>query len=294
MRISLGQIAMTRPTLTLEQYGRAAYEAESLLERDPGSAHVYGTVLAIAAFARGENEKAEIAAREIVKKSPDYAGAWLILGDILSAGQRSTEALEAFEHVSKLDPSNARAVTNLGMLAAQLGDWPKAVEHLTRAISLEDTAGVRATLANAHLALNHPAEALPHFNRAIQLAPREGRYRVSLGEAALKLDLIDDAAQAFRDGAALGAEPGASRGLGAVALKRRDFSAASQAFARVLAMAPNDVPTLFLAAETQEGLASPGEAAKLYARFAQLAEKVPGEAERLILAKDRFARLSTK
>ncbi len=292
IRVSLNQIALTRPTLTLDQYGRAAYQAESLEARDPSAAHVCGTVRAIDFFARGDPAKAELAAREVVQKSPTYAGGWLILGDILSASQRSAEALEAFEHVAKLDPSNSRAVTNLGMLAAQLGDWSKAVEYLTLAISLDDTPGARATLASAHLALNQPGPALPHLTRAIQLSPREGRYRISQGDAFLKLGMLQDAAQAFRDAAALGAEPGASRGQGAVALKNRDFAAADQAFTRVLAISADDLPTLFMAAEAKEGLAIPAEAAKLYARFAQLADKLPGEAERVLLAKDRLARLS--
>lgn len=291
-RISLNQIALTRPSLTLEQYGRAAYQAESLEARDPGSAHIYATVRAIDAFARGDVAKAELSAREVTGRRPDYLGGWLILGDILNATRRPQDALGAFEQAARLEPSNSRAILNLGLLAAQLGDFAKAVQYLTVAVSADDSAGARATLANAHLALNQPLQAVPHLTRAIELTPREGHYRVSLGDALLKLGHLDEAAQAFRDAAALGTEPGASRGLGAIALQRKDFTTANQNFARVLAISPDDTTTLFLAAEAQEGVARPAEAAKLYARFAQLAEKLPGEAERVLLAKDRLARLA--
>jgi tetratricopeptide (TPR) repeat protein len=229
--------------------------------------------------------------RDVNTASPNYFPAWLLLGDILQANRRPKDALEAYERVAQLNKRNPRAMANIGMLYAQLGDANAAVEKLTEALAVEDTAALRATLGNAYLILERPMDALPQIARATKLEPRDGRYRVSLGEAHLKLDQLDEAASAFKDAAALNAEPWASRGLGAVALKKKDFAAANQAFQRVLAMTPDETSTLFLAAETQEGLAHPAEAAKLYARFAELADKLPNEKSRLLLAKDRLARL---
>lgn len=292
IRVSLGQIAATRPSLSREQFGRAAYQAEVLAARDPDYRHIFETVRAIDAFARGDSIGAEKRLREVTAANPGYAAAWLMLGDILQASRRAKEAVAAFETVVGLERTNVRAVTSLGMLQAQLGNPTAAVEKLTQAIALEDTAPVRATLANAFLALDRPMDALPHIAVATKAEPRDGRYRVTLGEVQLKLDLLDEATVAFRDAAALGAEPWASRGLGAIAMKKKDYATASQSFSRVLAMSPDELSTLFLAAEAQEGLAHPGDAAKLYARFAELAERIPSEAPRVLLAKDRLARLS--
>jgi tetratricopeptide (TPR) repeat protein len=292
MRLALAQIAATRPSLTLDQYARAAYQAEALEVSDPGFAHVYATVRAIDAFAHGDAARAEIGVREVTKQKPDYLSAWLMLGDLLSASKRPEEALQAFEAAAKIDPTNGRAVANLGMLAAQLGNHAKAVEYLTLAVSLDDKAGTRATLGNAHVALNQVPQALQHLERAVELAPADGRYRVNLGEALLKLNQLDLARKRFEEGLSLGAEPWASRGLGGVALQRKDYAAAKAAFARVLTVSPDDASTLFLAAEAEEGLSHPAEAAQLYERFALLAQRMPGEASRLLLAKDRLARLS--
>ena len=294
LRVSLAQIALNRPSLTLDQYGRAAYQAESLEQRDPEFAHVYATVRAIDAFARGDVAKGELAVREVVKRKPDYVAGWLMLGDLLAASQRLKEALEAFEAAAKLEPTNARAVSNLGMLAARLGDSAKAVEYLTAALSTDDTAGTRATLGNAWVALDQPAKGLPHLEKAVELAPREGRYRVNLGEALLKLGQLELATKRFKEGLALDAEPWASRGLGAVALKSKDFAAARTAFSKVLTLSPDDTSTLFLAAEAEEGLGHGPDAAKLYERFASLAQAVPSESSRVLLARDRLARLTPK
>ncbi len=291
LRVSLTQIAATRPSLTLEQYARAAYQAESLEARDPQYAHVYATVRAIDAFARSDVAKAEIDVREVTKAHPEYVPAWLMLGDMLQSTQRPQEALAAFQAAAKADPSNPRAIANQGMLAAQLGDPAKAVEYLNFAITLDDSAGIRATLGNAYLALDQATQAVQHLEKAIELAPREGRYRVNLGEAYLKADQLELAATRFKEGAALGAEPWASRGLGAVALKRKDFTGAQAAFAKVLAVAPDDLSTLFFAAEAEEGLSHPAEAAKFYERFALMAQSMPGESSRVLLARDRLGRL---
>lgn len=292
IRVSLAQIAATRPSLTREQFGRAAYQAEALAARNPDNRHICETVRAIDAFARGDSAGAEQRLREVTSATPDYAPAWLMLGDILQASRRGKDALVAFETAMSLDRFNVRAVTNLGMIQAQLGNPTAAIEKLTQALSLEDTAPVRATLASSFLALDRPMDALPHIALASKMEPREGRYRVTLGEVQLKLELLEEAGAAFRDAAALGAEPWASRGLGAIAMKKRDYATASQSFSRVLAMSPDEVSTLFLAAEAQEGLAHPGDAAKLYARFAELAERIPSEAPRVLLAKDRLSRLN--
>ena len=292
IRVSLAQIAANRPSLSLEQYGRAAYQAEALAHRDAANNHVYETVRAIDAYARGDAAGAEQRLRAVTTATPNYGPAWLMLGDLLLASHRPKEALTAFEAALNFDRQNPRAISNVGMIYAQLGDATAAIEKLTQALQIDDTAAVRATLANAYLALDRPMDALAHFARASQLDPKDGRYRVSLGETHLKLDQLDEAAASFRDGAALGAEPWASRGLGAVALKRKDFATAYQAFTRVLAMAPDETSTLFFAAETQEGLAHPADAAKLYARFAEVAEKLPSEKARVLLAKDRMARLT--
>ena len=80
--------------------------------------------------------------------------------------------------------------------------------------------------------------------------------------------------------------------VGAVALRRKDFATANLAFTRVLAMSPDETSTLFFAAETQEGLAHPADAAKLYARFAEVADKLPSEKARVLLARDRMTRLA--
>lgn len=292
MRVSLAQIAATRPSLSLEQFGRAAYQARWLAERDAANKHVYETVRAIDAFARGDSAGAEQQVRAVTVATPDYAPAWLLLGDLLLASRRPTEARTAFESAASLQPHNVRAIANLGMVYAQLGDANKAIESLTRALAIEDSAAIRGTLANAYVTLNRPVDALVHFAAAAKLEPRDGRYRVSLGETHLKLDQIEEATASFRDAAALGAEPWASRGLGAIALRKKDYAQAKQAFSRVLAMAPEEVSSLFFAAETEEGLEHPAEAVKLYTRFSELADKVPSESARVLLAKDRLARLS--
>ncbi|MFO0598172.1 MAG: tetratricopeptide repeat protein [Myxococcaceae bacterium] len=291
LRVSLAHIAAQRPNLSLDQFARAAYQAEVLSARDPDAKHIYDTVIATDLFARGKPKDALERVTAVTVKKPDYAAAWVLKGELHQAAHELKEALAAFEAANGLDRKNRRVVANLGTLYAQTGD-ARAIDTLLVALELEDTAAVRLTLANVYLGLGRPLDALPHFAKAAQLEPRDGKYRVALGEAHLKLDQLDQALQSFRDASALNAEPWASRGVGAVALKKKDYPTAHLAFTRVLALNPDELSTLYFDAETLEALNKPAEAKPLYERFLQLAQSVPSEAPRVLLAKDRLARLS--
>jgi len=96
----------------------------------------------------------------------------LSLGEVELKRNRLTGARDAFRRAVEIDSGNDRAWAALGLLAARMGDLASAREALDKALAsngmLFEARVVRAEIA---LAEGHPAEALTHLQRALQVKP---------------------------------------------------------------------------------------------------------------------------
>ncbi len=91
-------------------------------------------------FANWTSERARVWAdelvlwRDVVEKAPDDVRAWTVLGVTLNSRGRSDEAISAFRHAQRLDPSYVSAYVNHGKLLLILGRAEEAVELLQEAV----------------------------------------------------------------------------------------------------------------------------------------------------------------
>lgn len=220
-----------------------------------------------AAAAAGDLERA----REL---APDAAETRLAEGYLDFHGQGDQEqALARFREVERLRPSDAEAITAVGMVHLRRGEWEAAASAFNRALGLDPRSYTLAlALGQLHARMRQPDEAARYLDQALALAPElPGRHAHPLR---LLLSGKGDtvAARALVQGAAPRMEPTWRARLGAeVALYRGDPMAAQELLEEG---APHDLETLAVVRH----LAGDEEGAREAAgRLAELARQVIGE-----------------
>jgi predicted Zn-dependent protease len=94
-------------------------------------------------------KSAEEHARKAVKIYPDYAAAWVILGQILHAEHQDREAIEACHTSKRVDPNYAPPYICLAEFSARANDWDEAYSLANQALSLEPATNPYAFLLTA-------------------------------------------------------------------------------------------------------------------------------------------------
>jgi len=84
----------------------------------------------------GKLEPAEEHLRKAVQDYPQYAAAWVLLGQVLETGKRMEDARGACSHASSLDLNYAPAYLCLADVAAQEQDWSLTLDLADRALAL--------------------------------------------------------------------------------------------------------------------------------------------------------------
>jgi TolB-like protein/Flp pilus assembly protein TadD len=100
-------------------------------------------------------------------------------------------AIEQYTKGIRLAPTNGDVLRGMGLAEQSLGRWEQAVEHLRRGQSIDPRSGaIASVLGQALLWLRRYPEALPAYDRAIELRPRnlqsfEGKAMVYLAQGDL-------------------------------------------------------------------------------------------------------------
>jgi len=125
-----------------------------------------------------------------VAKSPEKERPMMHYANAISARGRYQEALPLYEKALRIDPDNATARYNLGIVLKRLGDYPRAVEEWRKVVAI-DTAhpNVHNNLGNYHLSRNELEKARVEFIVEINHNPRNplayfnyGTYWRRIGE----------------------------------------------------------------------------------------------------------------
>lgn len=95
---------------------------------------------------------------------------------------RLHEAKVAYEEVLRRNPRHFQATNMLGAVAAQLGDWQRAISLLSSAIAMDaNVATTHNNLGNVLFELKRHAEAQNYFERAVSLQPDFDAAHQNLG-----------------------------------------------------------------------------------------------------------------
>ncbi len=128
-------------------------------------------------------------------KNPDVLNAF---GVALSDLGKAPQARELFEKVLVIDPNDAPALQNLGILALRGGDVSTAVSYLTRSLALNPNLPLALnTLGVAYAQMNDFSRAVDAWNRAVEVDPRQYDALYNIGLVESRAGHREEARRAF-------------------------------------------------------------------------------------------------
>jgi tetratricopeptide (TPR) repeat protein len=164
--------------------------------------------------------------------------AWYFLGRAYYTRSRIPEAKAAFERVLQLNPNDAKAENNLGLVLESEAHPAEAIEAYKQAIAWQENSEPRneqpyLNLGGLLLDQDRAEEALPLLEEAVRLAPANSLCRMKLGMAYLRTSRLDKAQIQLEEAARLDPENAAIHfQLGKLYKQMHSMERARKEFAR--------------------------------------------------------------
>lgn len=273
--VAMTHVSLGVALMELQEHASAALafgRAVQLDPAEPGAFLGHG----VAQLALKQWEGAATSLGRALEQQPDNAQAHFNHGTALLELKRFEDALASYEKALSIQPDHVGTLLNRAHALIALRRYEEAIRSCQRANALQpDLARSFTLLGDACLAMNGHAEALSSYEHALALQPGQFAPLVNSGIALLKLGRVNEAIQALEQALAL--EPahatamsnlagalreaerwdeawahcqnalridpehaGAHMNRGNVLLDRGDLGAARDAFAKVVALQPDD------------------------------------------------------
>jgi len=151
--------------------------------------------------------EAEKLSKEITQDFPKHQFAWKVLGAVLEATGRKSEAANANRTAVSLSPQDAEAHNNLGNTLKELGRLDEAEASYNQAIVLKPSyPEAYSNLGNTLRELGRLDEAEASNKRAIELKPDLAQFHYNLGVTFQEMGKFDEAEASYNQAIAL--QPG--------------------------------------------------------------------------------------
>lgn len=146
----------------------------------------------------GQYEGAIDLYNSVLKTSPDYVAALLGKAIALHKLRRPQEARQLYQRVLAIDPENREALTNMTAIVA--AQTPAAALHELRELqkTYPGFSPIPAQIAEIEAQAGNVGEAISSFNRAIQLSPDNGLYRLNLAIVQDRAGMAREAAASYQ------------------------------------------------------------------------------------------------
>lgn len=168
------------------------------------------------AFQRKDYAMLEMLGLDITQRYPGAIAGWKALSLAYFNTKRPELALAPTKKIVDLQPDDAQAHANLGLIYMSLRQLPEADASLTHAIALNPSAADTYTnLGNVRRDQNRNEEAEICYRRAIALDPKQGVAHANLGIVLLERGIFREAEASLRTALAL--EPNNATTLGGLA-----------------------------------------------------------------------------
>ena len=182
-----------------------------------------------------------------------------------------------FEHALQVNPNNALAHNNLGILLLHNGEMPEAMSHFRKALEINpDYAFAHYNLGNALQQDGRLEEAIAHYERALELEPAYAKAHNNLGNALAKAGQPERAVTHYQRALALQSDDADTHNnLANVLVRKGEVPDAIAHYQRALALDPNLVPACnslawLLATSPQASLRNGTKAVELARRAEEL------------------------
>jgi tetratricopeptide (TPR) repeat protein len=155
-------------------------------------------------YQNGRLDDAEKQAVSVTQDFPQHPFGWKVLGLVLGATGRKSEAIDALQTAVTLSPQDAEARSNLGVTLQELGRLDEALASYKQAIALSsDSTESHYNLGNTLKELGRLDEALASYKQAIALKPDFAEAHYNLGITLQELGRLDEALASYKQAIAL-------------------------------------------------------------------------------------------
>ena len=177
-----------------------------------------------------------------------------------------------------------------GTTAYGEGDYPAALARYTEAVAKNpDDAESLSNLGQVLVRLNRAGEAIPHFERAVEIIPGRWAYHFNLARALGLVGRQADAIASYRQAQALFPDDYATAFNLALTLHRAgDEAAAVEQYQKAIALQPDDASFRKALGISYEQMRKGPEAAAAYKEYLRLSPSAP-DADKV---RERIARLA--
>jgi len=178
--------------------------------------------------------------KKAIELDPADSQTWIWYADVCNQLEQFAEAIHAFEHVLKLEPTFAGAYSGLATALVETGRLHEAERALSESIRLRPTSSRLVLLADVQTRLGQNAKAETSLRQALRLDPNDDEALFNLALLIRDQD-VEESIQLFLR--ALEVDPhyaAAYRELGWTYLRKRSLDAAERALENALRLDQND------------------------------------------------------
>ena len=233
------------------------------LPRQTGALHLLGVIEA----RRGRSQAALELIGLVTRIEPDNPAAHSDLGNVLRSLRRHSDAITSFDRALALVSDYPDAHNNRGVALHEMGRHEEALLGFGRALALKpDYVQAFYNRGNALQALKRPLEALESYERALSLKPRYPEALNDRGNALRTLKRFGEALESY--GRALTLDPRyveAHNNLGNVLRDLGRHAEALESYDAALALWPQSADVRYNRGVALESLGRYGDAAQCYA-----------------------------
>ena len=179
--------------LSLQRMGNVR-EAEdiyrSVLMKDPGNVDALRLMAGIAMRARQWGD-AEMLLERALEIAPDFYQGWMDLGIARQEQDKTDDALEAYQHVIRLEPKQPHGYVSVGTVQAMSGEHDEAMRHFEKALEVEPSSfGALSGMGHVLKTIGDQDNAIARYRECIRHNPDHGE--TWWGLANLKTFRFDD------------------------------------------------------------------------------------------------------
>ena len=176
------QVTMGMVETAAGEYDRAAQSYQRALRPDPTSGEALAG-LATAYERLGKRGMAEATYKQAIATRPDFWLPYNLAGIFYLRGGQYEQAERMFATVAALIPDATLGHENQGALALLLGHYQEAEKALRRAIAIQPSSAAYSNLGFCFFLRRQYAAALPWFEKATAIQPRDDKLWRNLGDA---------------------------------------------------------------------------------------------------------------
>lgn len=233
-----------------KQFDRAEEIYKAILKEKPAfilAQHGLGILLA----QTDRHKKALTYLRGVLDKDPGNPTYQLSIANVLLALQDFSQAKLHYKEAIKISPNYIQAINNLGNAYFKTGDFLLAKKYYQKAVDHSPLPQYIFNLANAHLSLNHPREAIQSLKSITQHPDFLYEAKKLMAQAHLKICDYDNALKWYLQALALNPDDANSQHeAGVCYLQIKQYTKAVSKFLKVIDLEPEHTEAYYHLANT--------------------------------------------